>query len=127
MRLFLSAHREQFSESENAARNEALRRDLESLGVRSIREVKGCYKGVKEDSFEVARGDAELKDVLALAGKYQQESLLMVTMSNIAYLVYPNGNVMEELGVFFKVAGIPLNCDYSMIDDEYYIIRRDLK
>jgi hypothetical protein len=127
MRLFLSAHRPEFTSHANDLRNEALKQDLLSLGVRSIREVKGCYKGVKEDSLEVARGDAELKDVLALAGKYQQESLLMVTMSNIAYLVYPNGNVMEEIGVFFKVAGIPLNCDYSMIDDEYYIIRRDLK
>jgi hypothetical protein len=124
MRLFLSAHREFFSESENAARNEALKQDLVGLGVRQVQDVKGCYKGIVEDSFAVLKGDVEVKAIFELARKYQQESVLLETMTGVCYLVYANGDVVEEIGGMFQVDKPNDNEDYSIIEGKFYVIRQ---
>jgi hypothetical protein len=123
MRLFLSAHREFFSESENAARNEALKQDLVNLGVRKVQDVKGCYKGITEDSFAVLKGDVEVKAIFELARKYQQESVLLETMTGFCYLVYANGELQEEIGSMFQVDKPNDNEDYSIIEGKFYVIR----
>lgn len=125
MRLFLSAHREFFSESENAARNEALKQDLENLYLRQVQDVKGCYKGVVEDSFAVIIGNskASVGDVLELAKKYDQESVLLETMTEDCYLIYMNGNAPEMIGGMFQVDKPNENEDYSIIEGKFYVIR----
>jgi hypothetical protein len=123
MRLFLSAHREQFSESENATRNEALKQDLLNLGVRKVQDVKGCYKGIEEDSFAVLKGNVELKPIFELARKYQQESVLLETMTGFCYLVYANGELQEEIGSMFQVDKPNDGEDYSIIEGKFYVIR----
>lgn len=122
MRIFLSAHRPEYNGIENAARNNELKAALEALGVRRIRDVKGCYKGVVEDSFEVIRGDAEMQSILDLANKFDQESVLVVTMLDDAYLVFKDQEVID-MGIFLEVASKPENEDYSIIEGKFYVIR----
>lgn len=123
MRLFLSAHRPEYTSHANSLRNEALKQDLVGLGVSKVQDVKGCYKGTVEDSFAVLKGDVEIKAIFELARKYQQESVLLETMTGICYLVYANGDVVEEIGSMFQVDKPNDNEDYSIIDGKFYVIR----
>jgi hypothetical protein len=123
MRLFLSAHRPEYTSHANSLRNEALKQDLVSLGVRQVQDVIGCYKGIVEDSFAVLKGDVEAKAIFELARKYQQESVLLETMTGVCYLVYANGDIVEEIGGMFQVDKPNDNEDYSIIEGKFYVIR----
>jgi len=128
MRLFLSAHRPEFTSHANNLRNEALKQDLVNLGVRQVQDVKGCYKGIVEDSFAVLKGDVETKAIFELARKYQQESVLLETITEECFLVFINGNdkeghSMESIGGMFQVDKPNDNEDYSIIEGKFYVIR----
>lgn len=125
MRLFLSAHRPEFTSHANNLRNEALKQDLENLYLRQVQDVKGCYKGIVEDSFAVIIGNskASVGDVLELAKKYDQESILLETMTEDCYLIYMNGDAPEMIGGMFQVDKPNDGEDYSIIDGKFYVIR----
>lgn len=94
------------ADSKNDYRTPQLRNDLRSRNI-GFKEVSGAYTHddgtqVSEKSFIVlAKYENE---VLELAKKYEQESVLFVDSKSNASLIYTDGsNRFEKLGKFQKV------------------------
>lgn len=89
----------------NAQATADLREDLEQAGLR-FAAVQGMYKGVAENSFAVILpGIVAWHTVQALAGRYDQESVLLVNVDRSAALHYADGRI-EALGTWTTVDSI---------------------
>ena len=88
------------------ARTRALRAEFDALGYASA-ECNGMYKGIAEPSILVidhapGTNNAE-RDVLGLARKYRQESVLAVDATRHASLVFIADGARVALGAFREV------------------------
>lgn len=100
--VIISAERAEFDEPINSLRTESLRRDLQELGVDPI-PVSGQWNGVPEQSFFVVLpfGDSMAggyDDILRLGREYEQDAVLYVDGSRIAYLDGPEGGAPDLIG-----------------------------
>jgi hypothetical protein len=89
--------------------------------------VKGCYKGSIEDSFKVnIEDDQDLNLVIALASMFEQESVLIVDGSRIAWLSYAKGRDVR-LGEFIAVSEAEAKAQdawtFDPESDTYFIVR----
>ncbi len=73
----------QTSEASAAKDRNSLTSDLVKLGI-TFHHVRGCYKGVEEDSFLIH--GKHLDEAVTLGKKYGQESLLLVNAYSVASL-----------------------------------------
>jgi hypothetical protein len=124
MRIFISACLNKATDDEGkrkeAQRNEAMMdalfNDLTALGVRKIEKVIGKYQGQLENSFSVLLGKVNALKLVELAAKYNQESILLVTMNDNAFLKFIDGDgsgEVKEIGAVFYSDSEPKNMDYS--------------
>ena len=122
-----------FSEAEDDLRNLELRGHLDADGLLT-REVRGCYDGKAETSFEVrmpvSTPAAQLVDaVYFYAYIYSQKCVLLVDWDNDRHaFIATNGdtevdshNIDWKSGGLHRVIGKP-DCDHSFIGGCYYVL-----
>lgn len=122
-----------FSEAEDDLRNLELRGHLDADGLLT-REVRGCYEGKAETSFEarmpVGTPAALLIDaVYFYAYIYSQKCVLIVDWDNDRHaFIETNGephvdshNIDWHEGGLHRVSGKP-ECDHSFIGGCYYVL-----
>ena len=102
---------------DNHLRTCQLKRDL--AGTASLR-VKSCYKDTSEDSFLVVTEDQSM--ILALADKYNQESVLVREPSNAVSLLFSSGQ-SEYIGEWKQVPQWVAedNGSYTKYGDNWFI------
>jgi hypothetical protein len=113
MRIFISACK---GNDNDDAMMDALFNDLNALGVRKIEKVIGKYQGQLENSFSVLLGKVNALKLVELAAKYNQESILLVSVNDNAYLKFIDGDgsgEVKEIGAVFYSDSEPENMDYS--------------
>lgn len=98
----ISAELSTLDSEENGQRTAALKVDLiKAFGSKSIKQVRGCYKGVKEVAFVVSGDRSKLID---LADIYNQESILALDTARNAALIFTDIMWADEpLGRFQAV------------------------
>ena len=115
--------------SENSQRSAALKADLIKLvGAKSLKQVRGCYKGAKEVAFVVYCKDRDA--LIDLAETYNQESILFLDSSRRATLFFidprhPDGT--EYIGRFQEVpieeALAAEAYTFDISQNSYYIVK----
>lgn len=107
--LILSAELSRCQPDENRNRTTWLAASLFESGL-SYERVLGSYCGTEETSFALARNTRNLRATLLLASLFEQESVLDVTESGLAYLLCPlTGNILRDLGRVVETKN-PLRC-----------------
>jgi hypothetical protein len=108
--VIFSAERSDRSPELNAIYTAQLSEQLAWRGLYHYR-VIGSYKGAQENSFVVY---AEPDDILTLAKRYGQESVLAVDSARLATLIYVDSGKHEPLGVFGQI-----DADYAKTLDAW--------
>ena len=125
--IVLSAELAGCSDARNSERTQGLRNCLDALPCDYV-EARGCYKGASEVSFVVnistlreRQGSTYyggLRDVLALADEYGQESVLLVFYGQAA-LYYLSDDTCEALG---KVRASTLTEEEAQDEHDAYTV-----
>jgi hypothetical protein len=109
-------------------RQRELKDNLRNAGLK-YQEVTGCYEGLIETSYlvvlstEIHVAERKLDQVLKLARKYEQESILYCDSERTAYLLYCEGPQAPKLGVFQSVGPMPLTDNWTFVNGSYYEVK----
>lgn len=99
---------------------------VETLFNYTHRECIGMYKGVKEYSYKVPYKEGhDFALVKELARKFNQESILVVTGNEDAFLYYIESGKTQPLGTWTNVSEDEANSNnnWTYCDGQYYIVR----
>lgn len=100
---------------------------IDKYGLKQLKALRGSYKGKTEISHLIEfQSLQDLRSILALAGEYSQESILVLDPERNAELYYIGGGI-ESLGRFVNVTqdeALKQNAwTHCPILDAYYICR----
>jgi hypothetical protein len=115
MRVFISA----YVNGKDCGHTE-LGQKLSKIGV--TKEVKGCFNGIEELSYMIETDNVNRIERLAFK-TYEQKCILIVDNGK-ATLKTVSGKVYD-LGRFIQIAHKPNGCDFSCIDDKYYVVAKN--
>jgi hypothetical protein len=118
MFIIFSVFRTENSNMQNEVNLHKTKRLLDYYNI-DYTEVLGCYKGSTEQSLRVPM--AALGVIKAIAGKYNQESILLVDAENRVSLLFQNGETMD-LGRLQEISEAEaFNSEaWSLIGNKYY-------